>query len=340
VRHALKRALAGVGVRVERISEEERLLRQGYDPGHPPPPNDLAYLAPGNPRLTALEDAYRQRQRRLDRSNQMSSTWAMAQSSTAEDLRYFRGDNLYLWQYTRSPLHNRYRYFIYGRYVEGIDSYGLLGTVLDEDGEFGCFTFEFDGQPAFSRDLLDSVNELTFLGRHTGLFDIADCEVLDIGAGYGRLAHRALTAAPNIYRYWCVDALARSTFLSEYYLRHRGMGDRAAVIPLTDLDSGRGGLGRRKINIAVNVHSFSEMPHAAVGEWLSMLADLQVPRLFVVPNDKDQVLSREPDGTRRDCGSLFSEAGYRLAVSEPAIRDAAVRDVLDMHDYFLLFERA
>jgi SAM-dependent methyltransferase len=339
VRQVLKRALTRVGLRVERISDEERLLRRGYDPRHLPPPNDLAYLAPDNPRLIALEDAYRQQQRDPARPSHMSSTWAAAQSSTVEDLRYFRGDNLYLWQYTRSPLHNRYRYFIYGRYVEGVDSFGLLGKVLEENGEFGCFTFEFDGMPAFSRDLLDSVNELTFLGRHAALFDIPDCGVLDIGAGYGRLAHRALEAAPNITHYWCIDALARSTFLSEYYLRHRGLGDRGVVIPLTELDAEIGGLAARKIDIAVNIHSFSEMPQAAVGAWLSMLADLQVPQLFVVPNEKDEVLSRESDGTRRDCGPLFHEAGYRLAISEPAIRDAAVRDVLEVHDHFLLYER-
>jgi hypothetical protein len=339
VREVLKRALTGVGLRVERISGEERLLRRGYDPRHPPPAADLAYLVPDNPRLVALEEAYRQQHLDPTRPNHMSSTWTMAKSSTEDDLRYFRGDNLYVWQYTRSPLHNRYRYFIYGRYVQGIDSFGLLGKVLDEDGEFGCFTFEFDGMPRFSRDLLDSVNELTFLGRHTDIFESANIEVLDIGAGYGRVAHRALTAAPNITRYWCVDALARSTFLSEYYLRHRGLSDRANVIALSDLNGGLGELAGRTIQLAVNIHSFSEMPQSAIKAWLDLLNELQVPHLFVVPNEKDSILSRESDGSRRDCGSLFSQAGYQLAVSEPALQDVAVRDVLDVHDHFLLFRR-
>lgn len=340
MRHVVKRALTGVGLRVERISDEERLLRRGYDPRHPPPAADLPYLVADNSRLVALEEAYRQQHQDPSRPNHLSSTWAMAQSSTEDDLRYFRGDNLYLWQYTRSPLHNRYRYFIYGRYVQGIDSFGLLGKVLDEDGEFGCFTFDFDGMPRFSRDLLDSVNELTFLGRHAGIFESANSEVLDIGAGYGRLAHRALTAAPNISRYWCVDALARSTFLSEYYLRHRGLSDRAPVIALTDLNDGFGGLAEGAIQLAVNIHSFSEMPQSAIRAWLELLNRLQVPRLFVVPNEKDRIFSRESDGSRRDCGDLFSQSGYQLAVSEPVIQDAAVRDVLDVQDHFLLFRRS
>ena len=53
--------------------------------------------------------------------------------------------------------------------------------------------------------------------------------MLDIGAGYGRLAHRMSAAFPQLEDYCCVDAVPESTFLSEYYLRHRGCTPPARV---------------------------------------------------------------------------------------------------------------
>ena len=332
IKNRAKKVLSRVGFRLERISDEELLLQKGYDPRHPPPSSDLPYLSPGNPALLTLEQSY---------GNDPSpvgarSLWAQAMQTSVDDLRFFRGDNLYLWQYTRSPLLNQYRYFIYGRYVQSIDERGML-TTLKEDGAFGCLTFKFHDMPTLSRDLLDSVNELTFLADHAGLFSRPALHILDIGAGYGRLAHRALEASSDIQQYSCIDAIPRSTFLCEYYLRYRGLAERTSVIRLPDMSDA---LEPGQIDLAVNIHSFSEMPHAAVAGWLGWLADLRVPQLLIVPNERDRLLSHEGDGVRRDCTELLNRAGYTLQVSQPTIQDGAIRGLLDVHDHFMLYRLA
>ena len=174
-----------------------------------------------------------------------------------------------------------------------------------------------------SGDVLESVNELLFLQRQLDVLRTRDLRVLDIGAGYGRLAHRMTQAHDSLADYCCVDAIAESTFLCEYYLRFRGISPPARVVPLDQL----GRLEAGKFDLAVNIHSFSEMPLAAIEWWLSQLAGLRVPHLFVVRNGAEGMFSTEPDGTRRDLMPLFADAGYRLAAREPVIDDRAVREI-------------
>lgn len=326
-----KDLLARAGLRIQRLSPEERTLRAGFDPRHPPPEQDLDYLVVDNSRLRELEGRYARHVSPV----RPQGLWAEAAPSRPEDLRFFRGDNLYLWQYTRSPLVNRYRAYVRARDVQAIDARGLL-ELLSEDGAFGCLTYDVEGLPLLSRDLLDSVAELAFLDRHTDVLSRPGQQIVDIGAGYGRLAHRALCAAPGLLRYWCIDAVPRSTFLCEYYLRHRGLADRGRVIDLPDMKSA---LQPGQVDVAVNVHSFSEMPREAVAGWLQWLADLEVSALMVVPNEGGQVLSRESDGLRIDCGPLLLEHGYELVASEPTVADPIARDLLDIHDRFLLYRR-
>jgi hypothetical protein len=105
--------------------------------------------------------------------------------------------------------------------------------------------------------------------------------VLDIGAGYGRLAHRMLTALPNIRDYYCTDAVPVSTFLSEYYLQYRELGDRAHVIPLDEIENT---LKEQPVQLAINIHSFSECGTAAIDWWVKLLAKSKVRHLMIVPN--------------------------------------------------------
>jgi len=149
-----------------------------------------------------------------------------------------------------------------------------------------------------------------------------------------------LTATDRVRRYSCVDAVARSTYLCEYYLRFRKLleqdGGRAAVIPLDELAAS---LTPGSVDLAVNVHGFSEMSYDAIAAWLQLVADLKVPSLFVVPNEP-HMLSREGSRERREYRGLIEAAGYRLEVTEPAIRDLDVRNLFGAHDHFFLFNRA
>lgn len=338
---AVRGALAGLGYRLQLLAPEERHYFQGYNPAVPLPPEAAAELRPDHPRLLDLSRRYAA----LDSPLGAHTQWRTALRTTLTDLQYFRGESAYLWQYMK--LFNRIKphpqvrleYYIYTRYIADRDPRRLLGGSLVEDGQFGCFTFRFRGLPTVSRDLLDSVNELYFLDRHFDLFGRTGVRVLDIGAGYGRLAHRMLTAVAGVARYACIDAVPRSTFLSEFYLRHRGLlgadAGQAHVIPLDQAAA----LTRETFDLAVNIHSFSEMSYGSVQAWLGLLAEMKVPWLLIVPNEPE-LHSHEADGTRRPCADLVEAAGYRLAAREPTVQDDAVRELFGAHDCFQLYRRA
>jgi hypothetical protein len=158
--------------------------------------------------------------------------------------------------------------------------------------------------------------------------------VLDIGAGYGRLAHRTAEGFSNLRDYCCVDAIPESTFVSEYYLRHRGCAPPARVVRLDELDRE---LRPGAFDLAVNIHAFSECTLAAIEWWVSLLRRLEVPRLLVVPNEPERLLSLEPDGRRRDFAPLLERAGYRLLRREPVLADPAVEQLVGVSDRFHLF---
>jgi FkbM family methyltransferase len=315
----------------ELTSAEWRMLTAPYDDTTPLPPDADTRLADDAVRLRELRTAYAA----SDLPVTVPSVWNKKLLKAQLDLRYFRGENPYVWHYREWPRAMRLKYYLLAQYVDRIDERGLL-EELGEDGAFGCWTFEYAGLPRVSRDLLDSVNEISFLDRHLGILDRSELRVLDIGAGYGRTAYRMAQAARGLADYCCVDAVPESTFISEYYLRHRGVSPPARVVPLHELDAATvpGGF-----DLAVNIHSFSECRYEAVAWWLGWLGRLEVPNLLIVPNDRDQLLAMEPDRSRRDFGPLLQAAGYELAVDEPVIRDPAVQDLVRVDDHFLLFRR-
>jgi SAM-dependent methyltransferase len=321
-----------------------RRLRRGADPESRPAPDDgpalfdtRAPLPPDaderlrgdHPRLRELREAYEA----VDLPVRVPSRWSADRVDAFLDLRYFRGETLITWHYRELPRIDELKYYVMYRYVRDRDEHGLLDR-LDEDGRFGCWTYEYAGHPRVSRDLLESVNELQFLDRELGLSDRDALRVLDIGAGYGRLAHRMATACANLTDYCCVDAIAESTFLSEYYLEHRGVTPPARVLPLHEMEAT---LEPGQFDLAVNVHSFSECTLEAIEWWVRYLARLRVPDLVIVPNDGTELLSMEADGERRDFLGLLEAAGYERATCERVWDDPAVRQLLALEDCFHRF---
>lgn len=311
--------------------EDRRYLRTPFDDSVPLRPGAEKELRVDNPRLKMLRHAYAA----LDLPVCEQSRWNRDSVDAFLDLRYFRGDTLITWHYRESRRVTELKYFLFWRYVREHDHLGLLDK-LEEDGAFGCWTFSYPGSGRISRDLLQSVGELSFLDRTIGLANRLSLRILDIGAGYGRLAHRTGTAFDQLTDYCCVDAIPESTFLCEYYLNHRRVMPPCRIVPLHELD---GALKPGSFDLAVNVHSFSECTHAAVTWWLEKLRSLRVPQLLLVPNEPTELLSLEADGTRRDFVPQLEEAGYRLSVREPVIGDPAVRSLLQLEDQFHLFER-
>lgn len=302
-----------------------------HDDSRALPPGAVEVLRADHPRLIELRRAYAAVELPMARPTMWGSDYLSAEL----DLTHFRGDNPYVWQFRNVGASAQQKYYFFMRDLAARDSHDLLHR-LTEDGAFGCWTFDYPDWPRVSRDLLDSINELYFLDRHTGMLRRPGFSVLDIGAGYGRLAHRMLAAAPQLGAYLCADAVPESTFLCEYYLGFRQCGGRAEVLPLHELDARLKG---RSVDLAVNIHSFSEMPYRAIDGWLGRVAQLEVPWLLIVPNDADRLLTMEEDKSRRPFDALIAEHGYTLALQEPTFPDPTLRTFMGVTDHFFLFHR-
>jgi hypothetical protein len=328
-RRALRRGDGPPPELVTITAEDRHYLTSLYDDSVPLPEGAERELRADSPRLRELRSAYAA----LDLPVVDESRWHRGAVESFLDLRWFRGETLFTWHYRELPRITELKYFVFTRYVQERDRLGLLER-LDEDGAFGCWTFSYPGHGRVSRDLLESVNEISFMERELRLSERSRLSVLDIGAGYGRLAHRMTAAHPHIDDYCCVDAIPEATFLSEFYLRHRGSSPPARVVRLDEVEDG---LRPGGFDLAVNVHSFSECTLAAIEWWVGQLRRLEVPQLLVVPNEPTELLSLEPDGTRRDFLPLLEQAGYTLTKREPVFDDPAVRELLRLEDRFHLF---
>ena len=316
---------------VQEEPPEDILLRPSFVRASLPP--DLeSVLVPDHPRLADLRSRYQA----LRSPATAASMWTPGFQEAAIDLQYFRGDNAYLWQMRGA--HSRelaeVKSLLTAYYVQSIDRLGLLER-LEEDGLFGAYTFRFRGDKLISRDLLDSIVEIYFLEETLGISQRPDFSVLDIGAGYGRLAHRMVRALPNLAHYYCTDAIPLSTFLSEVYLAYRKVDGKAKVVPLDELETT---LQERPIDLAVNIHSFSECPLTAIHWWLETLQRYGIPYLMVVPNDGVSLLSREADDTHLDYLTVIESHGYRQVALKPKYLDASLQQHGIHPGYHYLFQ--
>jgi SAM-dependent methyltransferase len=283
-------------------------------------------LTETNPRLVALRERYVA----FDEAVTTPDLWT-TDYVAGDRLRYFRGSDAYLWQ-RFGPNMNDFGYVLTTYYVRSIDTLALMRRLTDDDA-FGNFTMTIDGT-IVSRDMLDSIIELYFLERHLKLSSLPGPRILDIGAGYGRLAHRICESLPNVAEYVCVDAVAQSTLISELYLKFRG--SRARVVALDEIEAT---LARWTPDVAVNVHSFSECRMEAIDWWLGLLEKSGVRHLMIVPNDPyedggDRLVTND----RRDFSALLTKHGYKEIVREPKYRDPLVQRYAINPTHHFLFE--
>ena len=288
-RSKLNRLLADA----ELFANDDRLERR------PPPEGAEGKLRWDHPRLLDLTTRYN------GHPATAHSQWSNSYVQTGIDLSRFRADNAFVWQRRTTPAH----YGLTTYYAREHDSLALF-EQLSEDGLFGADVYDVDGLPV-SRDLLDSVAELNFLEEQVGLSQ-SSLTVLDIGAGYGRLAHR-ITAAFGGVTCLCTDAVAVSTFLCEYYLRFRN-APRTRVVALDEIDTA---LDEQRVDFAINIHSFSECQSDVIAWWLDLLHRHKVSLLMVVPNTDDVLLTLEPDGQRQDFLPLIQSFGFELVLKRP-----------------------
>jgi hypothetical protein len=254
------------------------------------------YLVRRNPRLIELQKRY------TDKAIFTHTFWK--DWSQHLDLRHFRSDGQYITQSgARNP---EAQYLGTTAFAEAVDDWRLLES-LEEDGLFGCHAYRFAENLVVSRDLLDSIFEITFLRRSIGLGRTDEFRVLDLGAGYGRFVHRLLNTFPNASA-TAVDGVAESTFLCEFYMAFRGLSARATTLPLHQLEN----LSGQRADICVNIHSWSECTRATVKFWVRLIADLGIRDLLVIPHSSE-FLTKEKDGSRDTFLPEITAAGYRLA---------------------------
>ncbi len=287
---------------------------------------DRQWLTPRNKKLLEL----RRRYAAMDSAVTKPSVWD-DEHLKPRDLLYFRGDNAFVWQ-VRGPNRNPSSYALCYYALKADDGEGVL-EKLNEDGRFGAHFVEVNGG-AVSRDMIDSAGEIAFLLRHGALGPATN--VLDIGAGYGRLAWNLEQATRGPGRIFATDADARSTFVCEHYLRVRG-AKRAEALPLDKVEAL---LAETRIDLALNVHSFSECREEAVVWWVERLAAHHVRYLFVVPNEGSEEGRRCETSDGRDLEAIFERFNYRPKIRTPRFADPFVQsrslDPVHLH----LFELA
>jgi hypothetical protein len=323
-----RRGYTVVETRLLTAFDKERASRPAADP--PLAPGLDGVLRSDNPALADIRARYG----KLKVDAAVHSLWNTGYVRDQVSLARFRGHSAYVWAYGELPRPTVLKYFIFAQYVQARARAMLARTA--EDGAFGCLAYDFVETGRVSRDRLDSVLELDFLERHTGLVSKPGLRVMDVGAGYGRLAHRTCEIA-DVTDYCCLDAIAESTFLCDFYLKHRGIAGRARAVPLDEVVA-TPSLGR--FDLAVNVHSWSECSIAAIRWWVDLVQRHEVPWLFVVPNQFDRFLSSEPDKSKQDFRPVIEAAGYRLVAQEPLFMDPDARRLVSIKDEYYLFQRA
>lgn len=279
-----------------RIVQLRSLFKPGASTVGNLPPEALRELVPDNPRLLALKDRY---SKNTELPHSFWNSW-----EKHLELTRFRGEDNYVSQaYIRQ---NTRRYELSYAYIEATDSLGLLDK-LSEDDLFGIKLWEFVPGKRVSRDLLDAILEITFLKQAMG-FNFEDrLRVLDIGAGYGRFAYRFNTVSPAS-KITCIDPIATSTFLSEFYLKFRKCPG-TDIVPFDEFSSLQG----RTFDVAANIHSWSECTKQFIGWWLDRLVELKVPYLFIVPH-VPELETVETNGLHLTYDDELEKRGFKLVL--------------------------
>ena len=313
-----------------KIYDWQRLSKSGpsYNNKSMLPEGAKDYLQINNPKLIGLQKRYSVFNNEIHKP----LMWKNDNLRT-EDILYFRGDNAYVWQ-LRGPNMNILSYALSAYYLMAIDKLELFSKLFEDDF-FGNYTFNMANK-LVSRDLLDSIIEIYFLERHLNISSPSKrLNILDIGAGYGRLAHRFPYAIPNLKHYFCTDGVALSTFISDYYLHFRKLEDRVCVIPLDEIEDT---LTSHPIDIALNIHSFSECRTSAIEWWLCLLAKYEIKHLMIVPdsfkNGGKLLLTKD----QKDFKEIVEKHGYKLVVKEPKYCDPVVQKYGINPTYHYLFE--
>ncbi len=185
--------------------------------------------------------------------------WRTFQEHVRENIHQFAGEGFYLTQDYPIEEYERAAKFV---------RINKINECPMRDVQFGAKAVHTSLGPV-CRAGLDAIIEAEFIKRKAPLVET----VLDIGAGYGRLA-RVLYHWFFVVR--CIDAVPISTYLCEKYLE----GTSAKVLTLDQIPP-----DGFEVDLAINVHSWSECSIPQIARWLGTLQ--KVPYLFTVAHDRE-----------------------------------------------------
>jgi hypothetical protein len=147
---------------------------------------------------------------------------------------------------------------------------------MTRDVVHGARVFETSRGPV-TRQWVDGNVEIGFLFQ--ALPYMAAHDVLDIGAGYGRLA---VMLSPLVRSYTCVDPVSVSVDVCRDYTARY-----APSVRVLSVDEFLADLPTLRPTLAINIHSWNECDRAQITGWLDVLDVLAVPYLFTVTHDAD-----------------------------------------------------
>ncbi len=181
---------------------------------------------------------------------------------------------------------------------------------MTRDAEFGARVVDTCLGPV-TRMWLESMVEIDFILRHLPE-QSKFTRVLDIGAGYGRLA----VPMTNVFsQVACVDAVPISTEVCRRYC------SQFAPFKVNVFSIGEFERDYRDLNfdLATNIHSFNECKLSQIENWLKALEVMQVPYLFTVSHGQ---MDHNPEPSYRSYGDdhpsfrPLLEARYDLIAEE------------------------
>lgn len=196
--------------------------------------------------------------------------WATWQDMVTRALPHFAAQGVYVEQDSVDPTEVE-------RVVRALDHYeDLPGRIRDK--LHGARVFSTRIGPV-TRMWVDANVEIAYLRERCSL---ATSDVLEVGAGYGRLA---VMLAPHVHAYACVDAVPVSVRLCRAYVAQ--YTDR----PIAVYDvAGFRAAGLRP-TLAINIHSWNECTRGQIAQWLDAIDALGTRLLFTVSH------GRTEDGT-------------------------------------------
>jgi hypothetical protein len=192
----------------------------------------------------------------------MWSTWA---EHVKRNVGQFAGEAFYLTQ--GQPQHH------YDRVADYIVDNQCMrdARMATWDCRYGAIPVQTRSLGAATRAWLDGTIEIDYLNRYLPQ-GLSDQRIIDIGAGYGRLAGVATALYPSL-KYNCIDAVPISTYLCERYLAE--LRSTAKVLTLDE---------PFQADLAINIHSWNECSLTQVGHWLDLLKSTRF--LFTVSHDR------------------------------------------------------